>query len=61
ALSIIEADDDSMVFNYRRTRQTMDLFEATNLFNIEPSLRARVAARNADSIAYSARSIAALR
>ena len=50
-----------MFYDNQGMLDVMTLDQAVASFNAQPALRARIAARNADNIAYSARAIAALR
>ena len=60
-LSVIGTDDTNMFYDNQGMLDVMTLDQAVASFNAQPALRARIAARNADNIAYSARAIAALR
>ncbi|MDG9883638.1 RHS repeat protein [Pseudomonas sp. GD04058] len=60
-ISMIGFIDTTMFYNANGSMKMMTLSEGVSRFSANPQLRARIASRNADSIAYAASAIAARR
>ncbi len=57
-LPVVGFHDANMFYDNHGFMDVMSLSQAVDRFNAQPALRARVAARNADSLSYAARAIA---